>query len=87
MMVEKRNEPTPKQRNIFDYIGQRCLSGIVKVHVIYDDYAETSKCSRDYFIDVLSTRWSVFKEDGTLWVDFDSPVGDVWTLESFSQPS
>ncbi len=79
-MVEQKEYPTKKQQNIFEYCGQ--YKGIHSINEIYKSYGV---CSRQYFIDIISTRWTVFKEDNKYWVDFDEPIGcDTWTLENFS---
>lgn len=88
MAVKEQNKSTEKQQSIFDFCGCGQYSGIVWIHDVYMDYTENIKqCSRDYFYDVLSTRWPVFKEDGKMYVDFDSPIGELWTLESSSPAS
>lgn len=86
MEARKESKPTDLQVSIFEFCEQH--EGIVALHDIYMDYTLETKCSRDYFYDVVSTRWSVFKEDGTIWVDLNTPFGDsVWTLESSLQSS
>lgn len=79
-MVEQKEYPTKKQKNIFDYCKQ--YKGIQSINDIYKYYGA---CSRQYFIDVISTRWTVFKDDNKYWVDFDDEIGcGTWILENSS---
>ena len=80
LMVEQKYNPTMKQKNILEYCKQ--YKGIQSVNYIYKYYG---KCSRQYFIDVISTRWAVFKESNKYWVDFDEEIGcGTWILEASS---
>lgn len=76
MEVDEVNKPTPKQQSIFEFCSK--YSGITPLNDIYKKYKQVTSCNRDYFFNVVSTRWSVFREDSRVWVDFDSPQDELW---------
>lgn len=86
MEVEQKNKPTEMQWSIFNFC--KSYSGINSVNDIYKEYTKTNKCNKDYFVDVIGVRWLIFREDGKVWVDFDTPIGEqTWTTLENSLPS
>jgi hypothetical protein len=86
MEFDQKFKLTAKQNSIIDFCNS--YRDITLVNDMYKDYCKNNKCSRDYFIDVVSIRWVVYREDDKVWADMSTPLMEIpeWEMLVTSSP-